>query len=218
MSTPLAKRLNTERLQRLGILEEPSGYVDGGNLYEYVGSYPLGRTDPQGLSFKWVERQVQWHTQEAGLAVPFPHVVAKQYITRDSVGFTAPWVYVRADVDTCFFDTWWRLRNITVEFAIDVFRLSDKALANRPGGAIPPDWVIRMENEHISDYNAWNEAAKTTFGLQLVKEAEGKVFGSETEAQEYLLELQSKLLVSLRAAQDQSIQKRDISGNHTFKP
>lgn len=218
MNTALANRLNTERLQRLGILEEPMGYVDGANVYEYVGSNPLDRTDPQGLSFKWIERPVQWHTQELGLSVPFPHIAAKQYITPASVAFTAPWVYVRADVDSCFFDTWWRVHNITVEFTIDVFRLTDKALANYPGGPIPPDWVVRAENEHVSDYNAWNAAAKTTFGLQLVKEAEGKVFSSESEAQEYLLELQSKLLVSLRTAQDQSIQKRDVSGKHTFKP
>lgn len=50
MNTPFANRLNTERLQRLGILEEPMGYVDGANLYEYVGSNPEVAVDPLGLA------------------------------------------------------------------------------------------------------------------------------------------------------------------------
>lgn len=49
MNTPFANRLNTERLHRLGILEAPMGYVDGANLYEYVGSNPEEYTDPTGL-------------------------------------------------------------------------------------------------------------------------------------------------------------------------
>lgn len=40
---------NMDRLSRLGLLEEPLGYVDGMNLYEYVRSTPSGHTDPSGL-------------------------------------------------------------------------------------------------------------------------------------------------------------------------
>lgn len=43
---PVARR---ERLSRLGILEEPMGYVDGQNLYQFVGSSPTDRLDPTGL-------------------------------------------------------------------------------------------------------------------------------------------------------------------------
>lgn len=38
------------RLTRLGILEEPMGYVDGHNLYEYVKSNPVTLLDPTGLT------------------------------------------------------------------------------------------------------------------------------------------------------------------------
>jgi hypothetical protein len=45
----LANNREEKRLQRLGILEEPMGYVDGANLYEYVGSSPTSHVDPLGL-------------------------------------------------------------------------------------------------------------------------------------------------------------------------
>lgn len=38
-----------ERLSRLGVLEEPMGYVDGQNLYQYVTSNPVNLVDPLGL-------------------------------------------------------------------------------------------------------------------------------------------------------------------------
>ena len=48
-SNTIATSARRERLSRLGILEEPMGYVDGQNLYEFVGSAPVGNTDPLGL-------------------------------------------------------------------------------------------------------------------------------------------------------------------------
>lgn len=39
----------SERMTRLGLLTEPAGYVDGPNLYEYVGSNPVNQLDPLGL-------------------------------------------------------------------------------------------------------------------------------------------------------------------------
>jgi hypothetical protein len=44
-----AEAKRRDRLCRLGILEEPMGYVDGLNLYEYVKSGPTSRLDPLGL-------------------------------------------------------------------------------------------------------------------------------------------------------------------------
>ena len=38
----------TERGSRLGILDEPLGYVDGANLYEFVRDDPTGLLDPTG--------------------------------------------------------------------------------------------------------------------------------------------------------------------------
>jgi hypothetical protein len=38
----------SERLARLGILQEPLGYVDGGDVYEYVKCSPVGGVDPLG--------------------------------------------------------------------------------------------------------------------------------------------------------------------------
>ena len=38
---------------------DPAGYVDGMNLYEYVGSTPLGTTDPLGL-FDWEKFKQAW--------------------------------------------------------------------------------------------------------------------------------------------------------------
>jgi hypothetical protein len=40
----------TERLLRLGVLQEPLGYVDGANAYEYVRCNPVGGVDPLGLA------------------------------------------------------------------------------------------------------------------------------------------------------------------------
>lgn len=39
----------TERMSLMGLLNEPAGYVDGTNLYEYVRSGPTGAVDPYGL-------------------------------------------------------------------------------------------------------------------------------------------------------------------------
>ncbi len=41
-----------DAFNRLAVADpgEPLGYVDGTNLYEYVGSDPLGATDPMGLA------------------------------------------------------------------------------------------------------------------------------------------------------------------------
>jgi len=33
----------------MGLLTEPAGYVDGPNLYEFVGSNPVSLVDPNGL-------------------------------------------------------------------------------------------------------------------------------------------------------------------------
>src|ERR1700704_3747389 len=38
-----------EQMSRLGLLNEPAGYVDGPNLYEFVESNPVGLLDPMGL-------------------------------------------------------------------------------------------------------------------------------------------------------------------------
>jgi len=38
------------RFSRLGILEEPVGYVDGTNLYDYVKNDPIDHLDPLGLA------------------------------------------------------------------------------------------------------------------------------------------------------------------------
>jgi hypothetical protein len=46
MNTMTAK---SERLTRLGILQEPLGYVDGGDVYEYVKCSPTTALDPCGL-------------------------------------------------------------------------------------------------------------------------------------------------------------------------
>jgi hypothetical protein len=46
-STMNARR--SERLSRMEITEGPMGYVDGVNLYEYVGSAPQSLVDPLGL-------------------------------------------------------------------------------------------------------------------------------------------------------------------------
>ena len=51
MIDSLARR---ERLSRMGILEEPMGYVDGRNLYQFVGSDPVGLVDPMGLEIEYV--------------------------------------------------------------------------------------------------------------------------------------------------------------------
>lgn len=40
----------SERLARLGLLQEPLGYVDGGDVYEYVRCNPVGGVDPLGLA------------------------------------------------------------------------------------------------------------------------------------------------------------------------
>jgi len=39
----------SDRMARMGLLNEPAGYVDGPNLYEFVGSNPVDRVDPAGL-------------------------------------------------------------------------------------------------------------------------------------------------------------------------
>jgi len=41
--------IKSERMSRMGLLNEPAGYVDGTNLYEYVGSNPTNNLDPLGL-------------------------------------------------------------------------------------------------------------------------------------------------------------------------
>lgn len=41
-------KVQRDRLSRLGLLEEPMGYVDGMSLYEYVKSDPLSTVDPLG--------------------------------------------------------------------------------------------------------------------------------------------------------------------------
>lgn len=43
--------LRKERMTRMGLLAEPAGYVDGTNLYEYVGSNPTASVDPFGLQW-----------------------------------------------------------------------------------------------------------------------------------------------------------------------
>jgi hypothetical protein len=43
------RTVSTDRLSALGILSEPLGYVDGMSQYEYVGSNPVNRVDPNGL-------------------------------------------------------------------------------------------------------------------------------------------------------------------------
>jgi hypothetical protein len=43
------RTVSNERLSRLGLLQEPAGYVDGQNLYEYVQSNPIALVDPLGL-------------------------------------------------------------------------------------------------------------------------------------------------------------------------
>lgn len=50
------------RLTRLGLLTEPAGYVDGQNLYEYVGSNPVKRLDPSGLAMTDAEAK-DWLTK-----------------------------------------------------------------------------------------------------------------------------------------------------------
>jgi hypothetical protein len=49
MNTMTANR-RSERLTRLGILQAPLGYVDGGDVYEYVRCSPVGGVDPMGLA------------------------------------------------------------------------------------------------------------------------------------------------------------------------
>jgi hypothetical protein len=49
MNTMTADR-RAERLTRPGILHEPLGYVDGGDVYEYVKCSPVGGVDPLGLA------------------------------------------------------------------------------------------------------------------------------------------------------------------------
>jgi hypothetical protein len=41
--------VKTERMTRMGLPSEPAGYVEGTNLYEYVGSSPTNEIDPLGL-------------------------------------------------------------------------------------------------------------------------------------------------------------------------
>jgi len=48
-SNPVVDFNRLDRLSRLGILEEPMGYVDGANLYEYVRDDPVNLVDPLGL-------------------------------------------------------------------------------------------------------------------------------------------------------------------------
>jgi len=47
-----------ERLSRLGLLEEPLGYVDGLTLYEFVNSNPINGLDPEGLLDKRTEANI----------------------------------------------------------------------------------------------------------------------------------------------------------------
>lgn len=49
-SNTMAATIRRDRLSRLGILEEPMGYVDGQNLYQFVLSNPVAMLDPLGLA------------------------------------------------------------------------------------------------------------------------------------------------------------------------
>lgn len=60
------RRVSNERLLRLGLLQEPAGYVDGQSLYEYVGSNALSNLDPAGLAILTDAqgKVVRWHSYE----------------------------------------------------------------------------------------------------------------------------------------------------------
>src|SRR5947209_9881826 len=62
LTSPESRR--TERLSRIGILEEPMGYVDGQNLYQFVGSDPVSSVDPLGLT-----AETQPTTQRGNLTI-----------------------------------------------------------------------------------------------------------------------------------------------------
>lgn len=52
----LSDNWSNERHNRLGMLEEPMGHIDSANLYEFVGSGPLGAVDPAGLAEQLASR------------------------------------------------------------------------------------------------------------------------------------------------------------------
>lgn len=56
---PTGRVVSNERLLRLGLLQEPAGYVDGPNLFQYVGGNPVNRLDPTGLTDKVSETIMQ---------------------------------------------------------------------------------------------------------------------------------------------------------------
>ena len=56
-----------ERLTRLGILREPLGYVDGGDVYEYVRCSPAILTDPLGLAAPTTRPDRAFWTDEGNL-------------------------------------------------------------------------------------------------------------------------------------------------------
>jgi hypothetical protein len=64
-----------ERLNRMGLLTEPAGYVDGQNLYEYVTGDPVNALDPFGLA-KLTVGGLSWRPPSVSDA-GHPHVPRK---------------------------------------------------------------------------------------------------------------------------------------------
>lgn len=71
-----ARTVSHERLSRLGLLQEPAGYVDGPSLYEYVGSDPVNAVDPLGLKLTMIEAATGDPAQDARNAEAFRSLAA----------------------------------------------------------------------------------------------------------------------------------------------
>lgn len=64
-SNAAAENSRRRRLDRLGLLDEPLGYVDGLNVYEFVKSSPTNLLDPMGLQAEEQAREKElWNKQK----------------------------------------------------------------------------------------------------------------------------------------------------------
>lgn len=95
MAKTNGRTMGSERLSRLGLLQEPAGYVYGPSLYEYVGSNPGNLVDPSGLAGATPPPTSQPTTQ------PSPQEIANAFAKKAMV-FTEPFEgrRVRAYRDT----------------------------------------------------------------------------------------------------------------------
>lgn len=65
IATPIV-RMSNERLSRLGLLQEPAGYEDGPNLYEYLQSNTAVNLDPLGLKVYTHEESIKYFDERKG--------------------------------------------------------------------------------------------------------------------------------------------------------